>query len=56
MTRKLVQCPYCRLSFFVEDIHRPFRCPYCGALLACDPPDFRPRVILRPEDVLGGGN
>jgi len=48
-----VTCPVCHLVFEVEDIHRPIKCPYCGALLELSPPDWEPRVLLLPRDMMG---
>ena len=48
-----VACPVCHRIFVVEDIHRPFRCPYCGSLLDMAPPDWKPRVLMRFEDMMG---
>ena len=50
-----VTCPSCGFLFEVEDIHRPVKCPHCGALLDFPAPDFQPRVLLEPKDIMGGG-
>jgi len=49
-----VVCPLCGFVFSVSDPHRPFRCPRCGALLDLAPPDFSPRVLLEPADIMQG--
>ncbi len=52
MTR--VTCPACGFVFSVRDIHRPVRCPRCGALLDFPAPDFQPRVLMEEKDMMGG--
>ena len=49
-----VTCPFCHLSFVVEDVHRPVKCPHCGALLDFPAPDFQPRVLMEGKDMMGG--
>ncbi|MBO8180300.1 MAG: hypothetical protein H0Z19_07450 [Archaeoglobus sp.] len=52
--RNVLTCPHCRKRFAVEDIHRPFRCPKCGAVLAVEPPDFKPVVLYTPAELASG--
>lgn len=48
-----VRCPNCRCVFDVGDIHRPFRCPRCFAVLVMWAPDFKPEVLIYPHETEG---
>jgi len=48
-----VRCPECGKGFVVEDLHRPFRCPRCGALLDYEAALEKVFAILRAEDMIG---
>ena len=51
--RNVATCPLCKKTFAVEDIHKPARCPGCGAVLTFRAPDFEPEVLYSPGELVG---